>query len=130
MIIGKTQKIMKKGINKYSKHLDLDNEDTQILINSSGDGLTYKMCGKWNPKMKVSFKDIMDVKVDLLGFENLASPFLAKSVEMYANKYETSLDNINLFLFEKNNKIGVAVYFKEVFKETLSLDRQFERLGL
>lgn len=131
MIFGKTQKIMKTGISKYSKELGLSKENTQILVQSEGaEGVTYKMCGDWNPKMKVSFKDIMDVKVDLLGFEKLASPFLRKSVEMYSKYYEGSIDEMNLFLFEKNSKIGIAVYVGNKFKETLTLEKQFERLGL
>ena len=70
MIYAKTQKIMKTGISKYSKEFENTKEDTQILVTSDeGDGVDYTMCNKWNPAKKVSFKDIMNVRVDLLGFE-------------------------------------------------------------
>tara|TARA_B110000495_G_C22631850_1_gene375763 strand:- start:25 stop:420 length:396 start_codon:yes stop_codon:yes gene_type:complete len=131
MILGKTQKIMKTGISKYSKELEITKESTQILVTSDeADGVDYTICGSWKPNFKVSFKDIMDVRVDLLGFEMMASPFLRKSVDMYANYYDTLPKEINLFIFEKNDKVGVAVYDKTEFKEAISLEKQFERLGI
>jgi len=131
MIFGKTQKIMKTGISKYSKEFETTKENTQILVRANeGDGVNYTMCNNWKPKNEVSFKDIMDVRVDLLGFEMMASPFLRKSVDMYAKYYNASNSQINLFIFEKSDKIGVAVYEDTKFKETLTLERQFERLGI
>ena len=131
MIFGKTQKIMKTGIAKYSKEFETTKDNTQILVKADeGDGVNYTMCNNWKPKNEVSFKDIMDVRVDLLGFEMMASPFLRKSVDMYANYYDTLPKEINLFIFEKNDKVGVSVYDKTVFKEAISLEKQFERLGI
>jgi hypothetical protein len=37
---------------------------------------------------------------------------------------------MNLFIFEKNDKIGLAIYDKKKFKEAISLEKQFERLGI
>jgi hypothetical protein len=131
MIFGKTQKIMKTGIAKYSKEFETTKDNTQILVKANeGDGVNYTMCNNWKPKNEVSFKDIMDVRVDLLGFEMMASPFLRKSVDMYSKYYDTSNSQINLFIFEKSDKIGVAVYEGTKFKETLTLEKQFERLGI
>ncbi len=131
MIFAKTQSIMKTGIKKYSKLFDATKDDTQILVQAQEkDGVHYMMCYKWNPKMKVSFKEIMDVKIDLLGLENLASPFLRKSIDMYADYYGALPEEMNLFIFEKNEKVGLAVYVKGVYKELLPLEKQFERLGL
>ena len=131
MIFGKTQKIMKTGISKYSKEFETTKENTQILVRANeGDGVNYTMCNSWKPQNEVTFKDIMDVRVDLLGFEMMASPFLRKSVDMYSKHYDTSNSQINLFIFEKSDKIGVAVYEGTKFKETLTLEKQFERLGI
>jgi len=131
MIFGKTQKIMKTGISKYSKQFETTKENTQILVKANeNEGVSYTMCNSWKPQNEVSFKDIMDVRVDLLGFEMMASPFLRKSVDMYAKYYDASSSQINLFIFEKSEKIGVAVYEGTTFKETLTLEKQFERLGI
>ena len=132
MVFGKTQKIMKTGISKYSKEFQTTKDNTQILITSQEvDGaLTFTMCDKWNPKKRVGFKEIMDVRVDMLGFEMMASPFLRKSVEMYSKYYDVIIKEMNLFIFEKNDKIGLAIYDKKKFKEAISLEKQFERLGI
>ena len=48
MILGKTQKIMKTGISKYSKELEITKESTQILVTSDeADGVDYTICGSW-----------------------------------------------------------------------------------
>jgi hypothetical protein len=49
---------------------------------------------------------------------------------MYANYYETLPKEINMFIFEKNDKVGVAVYERTSFKEVISLEKQFGRLGI
>jgi hypothetical protein len=129
MIFQKTQKIMNTGIGKYSRINEVTEEQTQILVKAeSDDKVNYSICKEWKPLEKVTFKQIMDVRVDILGFEMLASPFLRKSVNMYSKYYES--DDINLFIFKKDSKLGIAVYDKNNFKEILTLEKQFERLGI
>lgn len=129
MIFEKTQKIMNTGIGKYSRINEVTEEQTQILVKAEGDEkVNYTICKEWKPLEVVSFKQIMDVRVDILGFEMLASPFLRKSVDMYSKYYES--DDVNLFIFKKDSKLGIAVYEKNNFKEILTLEKQFERLGL
>lgn len=131
MIFQKTQKIMNTGIAKYSRINEVTEEQTQILVKAEGeDKVNYTICSEWKPKQSVSFKEIMDVRVDLLGFEMLASPFLRKSVDMYSNYYKTNSNDMNLFIFKKDSKLGLAVYEKNNFKEILTLEKQFERLGI
>ena len=129
MIFEKTQKIMNTGIGKYSRINEVTEEQTQILVKAEGDEkVNYTICKEWKPLEVVSFKQIMDVRVDILGFEMLASPFLRKSVDMYSKYYES--DDVNLFIFKKDSKLGIAVYEKNDFKEILTLEKQFERLGI
>jgi hypothetical protein len=129
MIFQKTQKIMNTGIGKYSRINEVTEEQTQILVKAEGDEkVNYTICKEWKPLEVVSFKQIMDVRVDILGFEMLASPFLRKSVDMYSKYYES--DDVNLFIFKKDSKLGIAVYEKNNFKEILTLEKQFERLGI
>jgi hypothetical protein len=129
MIFQKTQKIMNTGIAKYSRINEVTEEQTQILVKAEGDEkVNYTICKEWKPLEVVSFKQIMDVRVDILGFEMLASPFLRKSVDMYSKYYES--DDVNLFIFKKDSKLGIAVYEKNNFKEILTLEKQFERLGI
>ncbi len=49
---------------------------------------------------------------------------------MYSKYYDSNGDEINLFIFKKEQKLGVAVYKGKEFKEVVTLEKQFERLGL
>jgi len=132
MMLSKTQEIMKTGIAKYSKSLERKEEDIQIQVKAdqNSKGVIYQICDKWNPKIEVSFKDIMDIKTDLLRFEFLSTPFMRKSVDLYVKHYESISSDISLFIFKKDNTIGVAVYHKLDFKEMITLEKQFQRIGL
>ena len=132
MILQKTQKIMTTGIEKYASSLERSDEEVQILVRAdpNSDGVIYQVCDKWKPKMVISFKDIMDTKIDLLGLEGLSSPFMRKGVDVYAKYYDCSNSDINVFIFKKDKKIGVAVYEKTNFKEVITLEKQFQRIGL
>jgi hypothetical protein len=49
---------------------------------------------------------------------------------MYAKKYETPSEDMNMFIFKKDEKLGIAVYKHNEHKEILTLKKQFERLGI
>lgn len=128
MISAKANSIMNKGIEKYSKK-----HNTLVQIRMSANetnGVKYEICTDWNPVESVSFKDLMDTRIDLLGIESLSEPFMRKSLKMYSDYYEANIDTISMFLFKKNGELQIAIYKDTAFKELLTLEKQFKRLGV
>jgi hypothetical protein len=78
----------------------------------------------------VSFKDILNKKIDILGYEQLATPFLKKSLKLYNEQFEVDFENLSLFLFNRNDKVGVAVFDQKKNLKLLTLSNHFEQLGL
>jgi len=127
MFYAKTQKIMRSGIEKYS--IEFNSESVQILLKPIEDDIEFHICKDWQPNKSVSFLDIMNKKIDILGIEMIAKPYLYKSAIMYQKKYKDE-GEVDTMIFKDKKELKVAVFLNKKAKEILTLEKQFERLGL
>lgn len=73
----------------------------------------------------------MDKKMDIFQYEALASPYLKKSLEMYAQNSNDLLSNINCFIMMPvENQIGLAFYNGYKNGKNVSLAKFLQELGL
>lgn len=131
MVESITNKIMLGGIQKYSKLYQKSEKDVQIRISKNeNEVLAYEICQEWQPKESVTFKDILNKKIDILGYEQLSIPFLIKSLDLYKNEYNVDNEKLSIFLFSRNDKIGIAVFKDKQNLKLITLSKHFEQLGL
>jgi hypothetical protein len=131
MIQQLTSKIMLGGICKYANIYQVDEKDVQIRVTKNGEeSLNFEMCKSWQPKEVVNFKDILNKKIDILGYEQLSTPFLIKSLNLYQKEFGTVNEKLSIFLFNRNDKVGLAVFEEKQNLKLLTLSKHFEQLGL
>ena len=131
MVESITNKIMLGGIQKYSKLYQKSEKDVQIRISKNeNEVLDYEICQEWQPKESVTFKDILNKKIDILGYEQLSTPFLIKSLDLYKNEFNVDNEKLSIFLFSRNDKIGIAVFKDKQNLKLITLSKHFEQLGL
>lgn len=131
MVESITNKIMLGGIKKYSKLYQKSEKDVQIRISKNeNEVLDYEICQDWQPKESVTFKDILNKKIDILGYEQLSTPFLIKSLDLYKNEFNVDDNQLSIFLFSRNDKIGIAVFKEKQNLKLITLSKHFEQLGL
>jgi hypothetical protein len=131
MVESITNKIMLGGIQKYSKLYQKSEKDVQIRISKNeNEVLDYEICQEWQPKESVTFKDILNKKIDILGYEQLSTPFLIKSLDLYKNEFNVDDNELSIFLFRRNDKIGIAVFKDKQNLKLVTLSKHFEQLGL
>ena len=132
MIEGIVKKIMMTGINKYAKVYDVEPKNVQILVKDLPNGyVTFEICVGFKTKEEVSFLQIMDKKMDIFQYEALASPYLKKSLEMYANETKDELTNVCCFIMMPvDNQIGLAFYNGYKNGKNVSLAKFLQELGL
>jgi|TARA_R100000482_G_scaffold121782_3_gene68363 hypothetical protein len=131
MIQQITSKIMLGGICKYANIYQDEEKNVQIRVSKNGeDSLNYEMCQNWQPKESVTFKDILNKKIDILGYEQLSTPFLLKSLNLYQKEFEAENETLSIFLFNRNDKVGLAVFEDKKNLKLLTLSKHFEQLGL
>ena len=126
-----TSKIMLGGICKYANLYQAEEKEVQIRVTKDqNSGLNYEICQGWQPKEKVTFKDILNKKIDILGYEQLATPFLIKSIDLYKKEFSLEDGKTSIFLFNRNNKVGLAVFEEKKNLKFITLSKHFEQLGL
>ena len=119
------------GICKYANIYQDEEKNVQIRVSKNGeDSLNYQMCQNWQPKESVTFKDILNKKIDILGYEQLSTPFLLKSLNLYQKEFEAEKEKLSIFLFNRNDKVGLAVFEDKKNLKLLTLSKHFEQLGL
>lgn len=121
--------IVNGGLKKYSKKFQSLPEDTQIRVYFNDLKVVYDVCVNFQPKEKVSFRDILDSKFDLLGFEPKATPIFVKTLTMFSEQYDCPPTDISVFIFKKN-RIGIAVYKKLDHIHTNSLSNHLRLLEI
>lgn len=141
MVDGIVKKIMFTGIEKYAKNYGLTDLQVQIkVLNDENGSVKYKMCKNYVDEEEVRFLQIMDKKLDMFGYEALASPFLKRSLIECAEENETNVNQVCCFIFkyEDNNKkqgVGLGFYKIEDNKplsklRVVTLSKHLEKLGL
>lgn len=130
MVISKTTKIMQTGIKKFAAEFNVSVEETQIQVTMLETGeIVYKKVNNWLPISQVTFLEIMDKKYDFLGFEMMASPVMQQSIVLFAEQLKVSPLEINVFIFEHEKQIGIAVYHLQEHKKNILLKNHLENLG-
>ncbi len=130
MIINTTRKILSTGIHKYANIFDTEPVKTQILIKIENDKLIYKMCKDFQPIIDVTFREIMDKKIDILQYESIAGPFLKKSIEKFATENNTSTADATGFIYYHNATLAIAFYEDINCKKVVTLENHFKEMGI
>jgi hypothetical protein len=128
MIEAITKKIMIGGLDKYAS--ELKNDNVQIRISLNKEIVKYEISESWQPTKEISFRDILNKKLDILGYEQLASPVMEKSIKYYSELFEENEDKISVFLFKHKDSIALAVYNDLQNVKVTSLSKHFQKIGM
>ena len=141
MVEGIVKKIMFTGIEKYAKIYGLTDLEVQIkVLNDESGNVFYVMCKNYLEEEKVRFLEIMDKKLDMFGYEAIASPFLKKSLTECAEQNETNVNQVCCFIFkyvDNKGKQGTGLGFYKIEEnkplaklKVVTLAQHLEKLGL
>lgn len=131
MVEGIVKKIMMTGINKYAKAYETSNDNVQIKVTDDIDGnVFYTMCNDFQDVEQVSFLNIMDKRMDFFGYEGLASPFLKKTLTIFAQESECDVSKVRCFIMKHKETIGLAFYIGNKNGKNIILSKQLEQLGI
>jgi len=131
MVEGIVKKIMMTGINKYANAYSTSNDNVQIKVTDDKDGnVFYTMCNDFKDIEPVTFLNIMDKRIDFLGYEGLASPFLKKSLEIYAEEQGCEISKVNGFIMKNKEPIVLAFYNDFKNGKNILISAQLKELGI
>lgn len=130
-----TKKIMLDAISNFSKEFNVDSTKTQLMIKAGDDNCNPKYQVLLNNKVvrDITFNEILNVKLDFLGRELIASPFIAGSLRKLRNEQECKWEDINVLIYkQKEEQDSPNMYFFEGSKpiKPITMDYIFGDLDI
>ena len=123
-------------LTKYAKAYNVTTGEVQIKVTNDINGtVNYEICVQNNIVEKVRFINIMDKRIDFLGYESIANPFLKKSLEMYSKETNDELQNVcsHIIMYADANgvsQIGLQFYNGNIKNKSISLSNHLIDLGV
>jgi hypothetical protein len=129
-IQSETKKMMYKCCERYAKDKGLAVDDVQLILALDENGNTYTMCEKYVKKEKYDIMQVLGVKIDFLGYSQLAPPFILKSLIRFSQEYDIQLDKISVMCVPTKNERGkndilLFIYNKDQYFRTITFDELF-----
>lgn len=131
IIEGIVKKIMYKGLNKYAKLYDAPVVDIQIKITNNPErAVNYEICKNMIAVEQVSFLQIMDSKLDLLGYESMSSPVMKDSLSHVALIHNADVNKMSCFIHEHRQELWLAFYNEYKNVKTIRLSEHLAGVGM
>jgi len=122
------KKVMVNAIDRYAVEFQVSSEQSQLLVFSKNADASpaYKRCIQGQPPVEITFKQILNVKVDLLNREAIAAPFMQKCLLKLAAEMGCASTDVRVYIFKRqDNSIAMHVYNKAVSYRPMQLSEVF-----
>jgi hypothetical protein len=114
-----TSNIMLNAIKNFAKEFEVAETSTQLMINASDENCTpiYKVLVDNKVKKQVTFNEILNVKLDFLGRELIATPFIASSLRKLRREQGCGFEDLNILIYKQKDEQQIPnLYFFEGVK--------------
>jgi hypothetical protein len=114
-----TSEIMLKAIKNFSKEYGVAETQTQLMIKASDEQCTpmYKVLVDNKVKKDVTFNQILNVKLDFLGRELIATPFISSSLRKLRREQGCGFEDVSVLIYKQKEEQEVPnLYFFEGIK--------------
>ena len=109
-----TKKIMSAAIKRYAEEEKVEINQVQLLISTDNPDCEpqYKLLIHNKPIKKVSFNEILNVKLDFLGRELIATPFITSSLKKMIRENNCSYEEANVLIYAGDKEAeDIKLYF-------------------
>jgi|TARA_R110000822_G_scaffold47109_4_gene125145 hypothetical protein len=126
-----TKKIMLEAIKRYAKENDVSSERVQLLIYTDNSELEpkYKVMVDNKELKKVSFNDILNVKLDFLGREMIATPFITNTINKLMRESECEYNEVNVLVYPKEKELNLYFFVGTKPNKPIDLKYVFNELN-
>jgi hypothetical protein len=114
-----TSEIMLKAIKNFSKEYGVEETKTQLMIKASDEQCSpiYQVLVENKVKKQVTFNQILNVKLDFLGREIIATPFISSSLRRLRREQGCGYEDVSVLIYKQKEEQEVPnLYFFEGIK--------------
>ena len=131
MIEGIVKDIMLKGLNKYAGINETTVEKIQIKVSNNIEGTVfYDICKDFKTTERVLFVNIMDKKMDILGYSSFVNPKLKEFLIDFAEENSFELEKVCCFILKHNDLIFLSFYYGVKNIKNIPLTKYLAEKGL
>jgi hypothetical protein len=127
MILEKVESVLRSGLDRFAKEANLQESEVQFLIEidiqQEEPEVVYHLLHKFQKSRRVFFKEIMNVKIDIIGIGTLVSNFIARYIVTIAETDNKEIQDISVIILKNNNKLKVIEYHKDNIERHLDLKK-------
>jgi hypothetical protein len=114
-----TSDIMLNAIKNFAKEYGVAETQTQLMIKASDEECTptYRVLVDNKVKKDVTFNEILNVKLDFLGRELIATPFISSSLRKLRREQGCGYEDVSVLIYKQKEEQTIAnLYFFEGVK--------------
>lgn len=126
----KTKEIMYNCMKRYATSENKDISTIQLVLGLNENGNTYTLCEGYEPKKDLTIMEVLNVRFDLLGYSQIAPPFILKSLVRFSEKHSFPLENSKVMCVPNNNDVLLFVYNDKAYVETITFADLFREEDL
>lgn len=126
MILEKVTNTLRDGIDRFPAEANLTEKDVQLLIEievteESGD-VVYWLLYNHQKVKQVKFKEIMNVKIDILGQGILVGNFIGRYMMTIAEESQKDISEISVMICKKGENLRLFEYYMGDMIRELNLE--------
>ncbi len=124
-IIEKFNEIVSKACKRYGAEEGLGAMKMQVLFKLGEEDVEYFILKEYKELKKVTFMNILNVRIDFKGYSMIVPPFIQKVLVKYAEELKAEPSKMSvLCLPQPNDKVVLCLYNEKNFVKKIEIEEE------
>ena len=109
-IVEQAKDVMRNALKRLSDKNNCDAKNIQLVIKFNGERVLYSYMKDYQKISDLTFNEILNVKLDFLGREFLATPFITNTIKKLMRESNCKYKEVNVLAYLRG-KVGYKPLF-------------------
>lgn len=125
-IIEKFNEIVSKACTRYGQEQEVDATKIQVLFRLGDDAeVEYYILKEYVELQKVTFNNILNVRIDFKGYSMIVPPFIQKVLVKYAEEMKVEPNKMSVIcISQPNSKVVLCLYSEKTFVKKVNIEEE------
>lgn len=125
-IIEKFNEIVSKACTRYGQEQGVDASKIQVLFRLGADAeVEYYILKEYVELQKVTFNNILNVRIDFKGYSMIVPPFIQKVLVKYSEELKVEPNKMSVIcISQPNNQVVLCLYSEKTFVKRVNIEEE------
>ena len=125
-IIEKFNEIVSKACTRYGQEQGVDASKIQVLFRLGADAeVEYYILKEYVELQKVTFNNILNVRIDFKGYSMIVPPFIQKVLVKYSEELKVEPNKMSVIcISQPNNQVVLCLYSEKTFFKRVNIEEE------